>query len=139
MTDPRVKVKLPGGQWARGSLLDNQGDHGPSRILVDATYPARLVEPADWALVYRCVFDRIGRNHDVAPLTAEVRTAEQLADKVLYYARPHLASSDVDVWVNTVEMRGLIVVGAVRTGGSFVIEAVEPDTEMCVRKKASNA
>lgn len=130
MNGPRAKVRLPGGQWGRGTLLDNHGDHGPSRILVDTTYPARLVDPADWFLVYRCVFDRIGRNHDVAALVAEVRTAEQLAEKVFEHARPHLGSREVDVFVNLDEKRGLIRVGLFRPGGSFTVEAIEPEIEV---------
>ena len=78
---------------------------------------------------YRCAFDRIGRNHNVQPLTATVLdddlAGENLAEAVYHHARPHLGSSDVEVLVNLEEKRGLIRVGMFRPGGSFTIETVE--------------
>ncbi|MBF6333676.1 hypothetical protein [Nocardia transvalensis] len=49
--------------------------------------------------------------------------ADDLAEKVYRYARPHLRSRDIDVAVNLEELRGSILAG-VRNGGSFANERV---------------
>jgi hypothetical protein len=48
MNGPRVQVTLPSGKEARGTLIGPAYSHGPSSILVDSTWPARLVDPEDW-------------------------------------------------------------------------------------------
>jgi hypothetical protein len=74
---------------------------------------------------YLIKFDRIGRNHDVAPLVARVLDADQLADVIYRYARPFLFSQDVEVVVNLEpdKMLGLIMCGF-QCGGSFTVAPV---------------
>ncbi len=67
---------------------------------------------------YRVTFDRIGRNHDVAPLIAKARDAAELADRIYKHARPHLRSQDVDVFVELDAGKGFIACG-MHTGGNF--------------------
>lgn len=43
---------------------------------------------------YHVSFERIGRNHSVAPMIAKVEDADQLADYIHRHARPHLRSRD---------------------------------------------
>ena len=130
MNGPRAKVRLHEGKWGWGTVLDDHGDRGPSRVLVDATYPARLVEPKDWTYQFRCVFERIGRTRGITPVVFESRTADDLARQVYRFARPHLGSRTVEVLVNVDEQRGVILVGAGRPGGSFTVERLESETEV---------
>lgn len=80
-------------------------------------------------------FDRIGRNHNVAPLTLDVQPgpqfarAERLIDAIYDYARPHLGSRDVSVEVGLADDGSLTGHGwiccGMRNGGNFTIaEAV---------------
>lgn len=75
--------------------------------------------------VYTCTFDRIGRNHDVAPLVVEADNLDDLAEHVYQYARPHLGSRYIDVVVGNDGPgedtgRGHIFCGF-HTGGTFTI------------------
>jgi hypothetical protein len=70
---------------------------------------------------YRVTFDRVGRNHDVAPFEAEVVHLEDLAERIYKHARPHLRSRDVEVVVDEEEMHGWILCGF-NNGGTFTIE-----------------
>jgi D-alanine-D-alanine ligase-like ATP-grasp enzyme len=73
---------------------------------------------------YLVTFDRIGRNHGVAPLEVKAAgTANSIAHEVYGYARKYLASSEVEVIANLDEMRGKIIVGGFRPAGDFTIEA----------------
>lgn len=74
---------------------------------------------------YRCVFERIGRNHDVPPLVVE--NADDLLDHVYVYARPYILSHDMDIAVDLNEMRGQILVGGIRNAGQFTIEKLEAE------------
>ena len=72
---------------------------------------------------YRITFDRIGRNHNVAPMLAKVddaAPAEQLAAYIHKHARPHLRSRDFDVFVELDKGTGFIACG-MHTGGEFTI------------------
>lgn len=71
---------------------------------------------------YTVAFTRIGRSHDVAPLSVGARDADHLAEQIYRYARPHLRSRDVDVLVDLDKMQGWITVGF-NNGGDFAIEA----------------
>lgn len=66
-------------------------------------------------------FERIGRNHAVPPLEADVDGPLHLADLVLGYARPHLMSSEVEVHVDLTARTGHITVGGFRNAGAFKI------------------
>lgn len=96
--------------------LDEQVTAG----VLDDPYAGAPAEPA--AATYRVLFDRIGRDHDIAPLIARAATADELAEVIYRYARPHLRSTHVDVSVDLDQMRGAVVVGGVRPGGDFTIE-----------------
>lgn len=54
---------------------------------------------------YRVTFDRIGRNHDVAPLDVVGENDSEVAFHVHQYARPRLTSNDVTVNVDLDAMR----------------------------------
>jgi hypothetical protein len=73
---------------------------------------------------YQVTFDRIGRNHDVAPLTAEAGDAGQLAEVIYRYARPHLVSRDIEVSVDLGAGKGYVFAG-IQTGATFTITEVE--------------
>ena len=47
------------------------------------------------------------------------------AEVIYRYARPHLGSREVDVFVDLPEMRGSVLVGGFRTAGTFTIELIE--------------
>jgi hypothetical protein len=68
---------------------------------------------------YRVKFDRIGRNHYVPDLLTEARDFDHLSEQVYRYARPHLASSDVDVTIDSIG-RGFISCGF-NNGGRFTV------------------
>lgn len=78
---------------------------------------------------YVATFDsgRIGRTHDVPPLTIEVPTpdAGDVAEKVYRFARPKLASRDMQVDVDLDKMRGWISCGF-HNGGTFTLAEVAP-------------
>jgi hypothetical protein len=69
---------------------------------------------------YTVTFRRVGRNHDVAPLTTEAGDADQLAEQIHRHARPHLRSRDIEVHVDLEQMRGQILAGF-NNGGDFTI------------------
>lgn len=69
---------------------------------------------------YKVTFDRVGRNHNVAPLEATVIHDEELAERIYKHARPHLGSRFIEVEVDLDEMRGWIVCG-MRIGGTFTL------------------
>jgi hypothetical protein len=66
---------------------------------------------------YFANFDRIGRNHEVAPLEV-TGSADDIAEQVYRYARRFLASRDVEVQCDLEEMRGIIFWGF-QVGGHF--------------------
>jgi hypothetical protein len=72
---------------------------------------------------YLVAFERVGRNRNVAPLTADVDNGDQLAEIIYRYARPHLLSRDIEVCVDLNAGRGSITVGW-NNGGSFTIAGV---------------
>jgi hypothetical protein len=69
---------------------------------------------------YVVTFDRIGRSRDVAPLECDATCADELAEQVYRYARPHLLSRDVNVVVDLTAAKGEIFCGF-QSGGSFSI------------------
>jgi hypothetical protein len=73
-------------------------------------------------VTYVATFDRIGRSRMVAPLTVTVEDDEtagdRLAERVDRYARRHLGSHDVEVWVYE-DGGGSIIVGGIRSAGDF--------------------
>jgi hypothetical protein len=72
---------------------------------------------------YRLTFDRIGRNHDVAPLDLDLDDPDEIAEKVYRHARPHLRSRDVEVHIDLDAGRGFIFCGF-HNGGTCTITAV---------------
>lgn len=73
---------------------------------------------------YRVTFERIGRNHNVAPLVTKAEDGEALALRIEKYARPHLRSRDVEVAVNLAGGSGYIICG-MHNGGEFAIAEVD--------------
>lgn len=73
---------------------------------------------------YHIKFDRIGRNHAVAPMIAKVADADQLAAYIHKHARPHLRSRDYDVIVCLDKGTGFIMCG-MHVGGEFTIKQSE--------------
>ncbi len=69
---------------------------------------------------YHVTFERIGRNHNVAPLVAAVADADDLATRIHKYARPHLRSRDYVVDLDLAEGSGFISCG-MHSGGEFKI------------------
>lgn len=70
-------------------------------------------------MTYRIEFERIGRNHAIAPLIAN-GSADDITDAVHKYARKHLRSSDYDVDLSLERMNGSIICG-MHIGGRFTI------------------
>ncbi|SDI40446.1 hypothetical protein SAMN05421505_1497 [Sinosporangium album] len=70
---------------------------------------------------YRVVYDRIGREHDVAPQHTTANGPEELADRITAHARPHLLSEDVQTAVDLVAMAGTIYAGE-HPAGCFTLE-----------------
>ena len=69
---------------------------------------------------YEIKFDRIGRNHEVAPLVAVVEGEADLCRRIRAHARPHLRSRDFDVCVNEYGDGGFLACG-MHDGGRFTI------------------
>lgn len=84
------------------------------------------------ATTYRVEFERIGRTHNVEPIVVEVGDADQLAELIHSYARPHLGSRDVDVVVDLEAMAGSIFCGF-HSGGNFTVAEVAPTAEAVSR------
>lgn len=72
-------------------------------------------------MTYTVTFNRIGREHLVAPLTADADNADQLAEQIHRYARPYLRSRDVEVVVDLAAGDGQIFAGF-HSGGEFTIK-----------------
>lgn len=68
-------------------------------------------------------FERIGRNRSVEPLTVQSDDPDTIAEAIYKYARPKLASKDVEVTVNLEKLTGIIEVGW-NNGGTFTLEKV---------------
>lgn len=79
-----------------------------------------MTKPEIGTRTYTVTFDRIGRNHDVAPLQATADDADELAEAIYRYSRPHLSSRDVEVVVDLEQSRGSIFCGF-NSGGRFTI------------------
>lgn len=69
---------------------------------------------------YRIEFERIGRNHSVAPLTVNALGEADLCRAIRKHARPHLRSRDFDVMLDEDTHRGWLACG-MRNGGDFII------------------
>jgi hypothetical protein len=69
---------------------------------------------------YRIEFERIGRNRDVEPLAVKATNHDDLVEQVYWYARPHLGSRDVDVYVDLEKGTGGILCGF-NSGGRFTV------------------
>jgi len=67
------------------------------------------------------VFDRIGRNYEVEPLTlADTATAKQIAAAVQAHARPHLGSRRIDVRVDPETGKVWIAAGFGHAGSGLI-------------------
>lgn len=75
---------------------------------------------------YRVTFNRIGRNHNVAPLLVDVDGPNHLAELIHQYARPHLLSRSFEVHVAPEDGKGLILCGF-NNGGTFSVESVSDE------------
>ena len=71
---------------------------------------------------YLVEFERIGRNHAVAPITVTVEGEAALAREIRLVARDHLRSRDFDVMIDAEAGAGWIACG-MRSGGNFSITA----------------
>lgn len=69
---------------------------------------------------YIVEFERIGRSHDVPPLTTTAESAAHLAEQVYDYARRFLGSKGYTVVVDLDEMSGSIEAGRF---GAFTVKA----------------
>lgn len=78
-------------------------------------------------MTYTVTFDRVGRNHHVAPLVADVNGSDpafELAEKIYRYVRPHVMSRGVDVTVDLDAGTGQIFCG-MHNGGTFTVKPAE--------------
>ncbi len=66
-------------------------------------------------------FERIGRNHNVAPLRTTAPTPELLEHAIYKHARPHLRSRDVEVILND-DLTGGVIACGMHSGGAFTIK-----------------
>ena len=78
---------------------------------------------------YRVTFDRIGRSHDVVPLTAVVTAsrddqADALAEEVYRHARRYLMSRDVMVQTD-LDQNAVTIFCGFHVGGTGTIEVVD--------------
>jgi hypothetical protein len=69
---------------------------------------------------YRVTFERIGRNRAVEPLEVNVDGPNHLAELIHQYARPHLMSRDVEIYVDPDGGAGHILCGF-NNGGTFAV------------------
>lgn len=74
------------------------------------------------AKAYTATFDRIGRNHDVPPLTV-TGDADAIAEQVWRYARTKLGSRDVEVAIDLEGLTGRIFAGMRNAGSLSLSEA----------------
>ena len=75
-------------------------------------------------VAYTATFDRIGRKHDVAPLTV-TGTEREIEAQILRYAWPRLGSRDVDVMVDVQGGHGVILVGGFQNAGHITLSEVQ--------------
>jgi hypothetical protein len=73
---------------------------------------------------YVATFERIGRRHDVPPLTVDSADPDAIAEAVWAYARQFLGSRWFDVVVDLAELRGSIEFGRF---GKFTLASSSPD------------
>lgn len=66
------------------------------------------------------LFERVGRNHTVPPLTVESSDPDDIAEAVYRVARKHCMSRDVEVCVDLTEGRVSIFAGFHNAGGGTV-------------------
>lgn len=78
---------------------------------------------------YHVKFERIGRNHDVKPLCTEASDEDALAEAIFRYAKPKLASREVEVTVDLVAGTGFITAGGFHVAGRFTVEDAGHPTE----------
>lgn len=74
---------------------------------------------------YRVEFERIGRNHDVAPLVATAVDGDELVPQIHDYARPHLRLADLSVVISGDGATGSILCG-LNSGGRFTVTPPVP-------------
>jgi len=74
---------------------------------------------------YLVKFERVGRNHDVAPLNVVGDDPNEIAEQIFRYAAPKLLSRDVDVHVDLSDRTGCITAGF-HNAGNFTLEPVQP-------------
>ena len=72
---------------------------------------------------YIVEFERIGRKKNVPTLSTKAIDADDLAEKIWRYARPHLMSRDIEVFVDENIGGGHILCG-MRNGGKFSITEI---------------
>ena len=69
---------------------------------------------------YLAKFDRISRNHNVAPLAVH-GDADAIAEQIYRYAKPKVVSRDVEIVVDLEKLSGTIFCGF-HVVGSFTLE-----------------
>ena len=79
---------------------------------------------------YTVKFERIGRNHNIAPLVTDAADLNDLAEKIHRYARPHVLSRDYAVELNCVDGdgEGFIACGFHCAGDFSISVTPSPDT-----------
>jgi hypothetical protein len=76
---------------------------------------------------YTVTFARVGRNHSVAPLTVESDDADDIAEQIHGYVRPHLGSRFPEVYVNLDLGTGFVLAGMHNAGDFTVTKLYESE------------
>jgi hypothetical protein len=85
---------------------------------------------AEWvAKRYRVTFERIGRDHNPAPIELEARNGDELTTLIYRHVKGKLASREIEVSVFGDGKKGLtdgsIIVGGAHSAGTFTVEALK--------------
>jgi len=78
--------------------------------------------PVSWI----ATFDRVGRNHDVAPLELRCDDPDEMAFAIYNHVRRFLASSDIEVVVDLEDNPHATIFCGFNTGGSAALRKVGP-------------
>lgn len=73
---------------------------------------------------YRVTFDRISRDHNVAPFVCEARDAQELSEVLYPLVKRRCASREVEVIVDLEAMTAAIIVGGMQSAGSGRVEVL---------------
>lgn len=112
--------KLGGADWLSRFAFPRGRDEVAAELRAAADAAEHPPRPSQ----YRITYERIGRHHNVPPLTVAAAGAGQLTTLIEADARKYLLSPWFEVHVDLAEMSGWIICG-LHVNGRFAIEVLD--------------